>query len=390
VTQRTAESESAAAHPPDTVAIIGLGLVGGSLARDLAARGYRVLAADRDHQALAAATDEGVIAATFHLGAGRREADGSDAGAQPATDSRSVAAGPVADSHGAGSATDSRSAAAGSAAEFLAGASLVVIATPVCVSPGVLRWLAGVTSPATIITDTGSTKRSIMTAAATAGVAHRFVGSHPMAGDHHSGWGAAREGLFADAPVWLCTARAGDVVAATATGPDATGPGAAGPDATGPGAAGTEATCTGAAGPDATGTAAACTAAPGRALAAVQALWLGVGARPCVIDADEHDHLVAWSSHLPQLVSSTLARALQAAGVDPSRLGRGGRDATRLAASDPGMWRDIVLDNADAVVPALDALLDELARLRSHVVGRDAAAVSGVLAAARDWARSGT
>jgi prephenate dehydrogenase len=329
VTQRHSlgdDHDPAAAHPPDTVAVIGLGLVGGSLARDLAARGYRVLAADRDHQALAAATAEGVVAATFRVGEGGH-------------------------------------------AELLAGASLVVIATPVCAAPTVLRWLAGVTSPATTITDTGSTKRSIMTAAAAAGVAHRFVGSHPMAGDHHSGWGAAREGLFADATVWLCTARAGDVVAATATGPEATGPDAAGPDA---------------AGPDATGT-----AAPGRALAAVQALWLAVGARPCVIDADEHDHLVAWSSHLPQLVSSTLARVLQAAGVHPSRLGRGGRDATRLAGSDPGMWRDIVMDNADAVVPALDALLDELARLRRHVVDRDAAAISDMLAAARDWTRPG-
>jgi prephenate dehydrogenase len=378
VTQRHSlgdDHDPAAAHPLDTVAVIGLGLVGGSLARDLAARGYRVLAADRDRQALAAATAEGVIAATFHVGAGRREADGSDAGAQPATDSRGVAAGPVADAHGAGSATDSHGVAAGPAAEFLAGASLVVIATPVCAAPGVLRWLARVTSPATIITDTGSTKRSIMTAAAAAGVAHRFVGSHPMAGDHQSGWGAARQGLFADAPVWLCMARAGDVVAATATGPEAAGPETVGPETAGPETVG----------PDAAGT-----AAPGRALAAVQALWLAVGARPCIIDADEHDYLVAWSSHLPQLLSSTLARALQAAGVDPSRLGRGGRDATRLAGSDPDMWRDIVMDNADAVVPALDAVLHELARLRRHVVDRDAAAISDVLAAARDWARSGT
>jgi prephenate dehydrogenase len=304
-----------------TVAVIGLGLIGGSLARDLAARGWRVLAADRDGHALAEAAAEGVITGTFHVGA---EGPGDASGVQ---------------SHsGAQAHSSARSPASGSerAVEVLAAASLVIVATPVGTTPGVLRWLARVTPNSTIITDTGSTKRSIMAAAAAAGLAQRFVGGHPMAGDHRSGWGAAREDLFMDAPVWLCAARA----------------------------------------------------AP--ALAAVQALWLAVGARPSVIDADDHDRLVAWSSHLPQLVSSALGRTLHDAGLDRSRLGPGGRDVTRLAGSDPAMWADILVDNADVVTPALAALLNELTRLHRHVMDRDVAAITAALAAARDWAGSAT
>jgi prephenate dehydrogenase len=161
------------------VAVVGLGLVGGSLARDLAARGCRVLAADRDPDVLAAAIAEGVVAGAFDV----RDAIGIDT---------------VAGTYAAAAAERARGA--------LSEVSLVIIATPVGAAPAVLEWLAAVAPRDAVLTDVGSTKRGIMAAAAAAGVAHRFVGGHPMAGSHRSGWAASCRGLFEGARTWLCAA----------------------------------------------------------------------------------------------------------------------------------------------------------------------------------------
>lgn len=283
-----------------TIAVVGLGLMGGSLARDLAARGYRVVAADPDAAALADARAHGVISGTFPVGGDRGGGGGGD----------------------------------GSEEQGLAEAGLIVVATPVRSALPILRWLAGAAPPRAVLTDVGSTKRSITEAAGAAGLSARFVGGHPMAGDHRSGWAAAREGLFIGSRVWLCAAddRAAD------------------------------------------------------AEALVAAMWTEVGARPLTVDAVEHDEMVAWSSHLPQLLASALGCALDGAGVDRSRLGPGGRDTTRLAGSDPALWTDILMDNADALEPALDALLEELVRLRRHIGGLDDASLRATLEDARRWA----
>jgi prephenate dehydrogenase len=287
--------------------VVGLGLMGGSLARDLAARGYRVVAADRDAATLADASAHGVISDTFPVGE-ERGGDGGYGGRVGGGD--------------------------GSAKGGLAEAGLIVVATPVRAALPILRWLAGAAPPRAVLTDVGSTKRSITEAAGAAGLSARFVGGHPMAGDHRSGWAAAREGLFIGSRVWLCTAdhRAAD------------------------------------------------------AEALVAAMWAEVGARPLAMDAVEHDEMVAWSSHLPQILASALGCALDGAGVDRSRLGPGGRDTTRLAGSDPALWTDILMDNADALEPALDALIEELVRLRRHIGGLDDASLRATLEDARRWA----
>jgi prephenate dehydrogenase len=221
-------------------------------------------------------------------------------------------------------------------------AGVVVVATPVRAAIPMVRWLAGAARGDAIITDVGSTKRSIVEAAGAAGLGWRFVGGHPMAGDHRSGWAASRQGLFIGAPVWLC---AGEAVA----DPFHEHHG-------------------------------------GGAMALVEALWEEVGARPRRIDAAAHDHMVAWSSHLPQLVATALGCALDGAGVDRARLGPGGRDTTRLAGSDPTVWSDILMENADAIEPALDTLIEELIRLRGHIGGLDDASLGAALEAARRWA----
>jgi prephenate dehydrogenase len=279
--------------PRRTAAIMGLGLVGGSLARDLAGLGWRVAGADRDPATIEAATAAGVVDPAFGAGDGAT-ADMPDV-------------------------------------------EIIVIATPVRAVAGLLRWLGAAAPTGAVITDVSSTKRSVLAAAQAVGLAHRFVGSHPMAGDHRSGWAAARTGMFAGAPVWLCHA-----------------------------------------------------GAPDAARDRVAALWTAVGASPRAIEADAHDRLVAWSSHLPQVAASALAAVLARAGVLEPDLGPGGRDATRLAGGDPELWCHILADNADMVTPALDALVHQLTQVAIQLRARDDQGVRALLDEGRAWAdRSG-
>lgn len=143
---------------PDTrVAVVGLGLIGGSLARALAERGARVLGHDRNADHLDAAVRAGVV----------QESLGGD----------------------------------------LAGierAEVVLLALPVDASIALLSSLAARTAGARLVMDVGSTKRSIVAAAQAAGLGPRFVGAHPLTGSHRSGWGVSRAELFEGARVFLC------------------------------------------------------------------------------------------------------------------------------------------------------------------------------------------
>lgn len=271
---------SAADPPFGSVAILGLGLIGGSLARDLAARGVRVLGWDRDEAVVRAAAEQGIV--------------------EPLSDDAP---------------------------------EIVVFAVPVIAARELLGELRDELHGARLITDVGSTKRSIVKQAEALGLGARFVGSHPLAGDHRAGWNASRTGLFAGARVFLSPA------------PSATD--------------------------DAIGLA--------------DRLWRMVDARPETMDADEHDRRLAWSSHLPQMVSSALGSALARAGVPRAELGPGGRDVTRLAGSSPGMWTEIGIDNADALLPALEAMEERLRDLRLALSAGDSARLRDLLAAAREW-----
>lgn len=266
-------------------AILGLGLIGGSLARDLAADGAVVWGYDLDADTLHQARHEGVISDVI----------GSDFRA-------------------------------------LADAETVILAVPVDVAPVLLERAAPHLGGAALITDVGSTKQRIVTRAAAIGLAPRFVGSHPIAGDARAGWSASRRGLFAGARVDLCAS-----------------------DAT----------------PDAWHRA--------------QTLWQRVGGRPCARDARGHDAELALSSHLPQLLALALAGALQARGVPREQLGPGGTEMTRLAASSPDMWTAILDENAAHVTDAIDTCQASLGALRGAVARHDQAAVREVFAKAHAW-----
>ena len=273
-----------------SAAVVGLGLIGGSLARELAARGVRVLGHDDDPEAVRGALAEGGIHAA--LGAGWKGIEEAE---------------------------------------------VLILAVPVDAAPHVLAIAVSHLRRPRLVTDVGSTKRAIIAAAEELGVGERFVGVHPLAGDHRSGWTASRIGLFHGARVFLCPT--------------------------------------------------AETAPP--ALELARELWLALEARPEIIAAEEHDRLLAWSSHLPQAASTALALALASAGVAPPELGSGGRDATRLAGSSPGMWTGIALENREVLAEALDALGVRLDELRAALARGDEAAVRRFFNAGRDWSRSG-
>jgi len=270
----------------EDAAIIGLGLIGGSLARDLSARGVRVRAYDIDEGHLQEAVESGCVHESMD---------------------RSLAA--------------------------VSESDLIVVAVPVDSATEVLRQIAPHAARAKLITDVGSTKTRIVELAGELGLASRFVGSHPMAGDHRSGWGASRIGLVDGARVYLC--------------PPADAP---------------------------------------RCIVDLAAEWWSwLGARPVVISAELHDRKLAWTSHLPHMVSTALALALADANVERDDLGPGGRDMTRLAGSSADVWTAIARDNAAAIDTALVSAEREIAALRAALNGSSAEDLRERFAAARAW-----
>ncbi|HYH82136.1 MAG TPA: prephenate dehydrogenase [Longimicrobium sp.] len=269
-----------------TVAVAGLGLIGGSLARDLAARGVRVLGHDADGGAVDAGVVEGVLAAA--LGPGLEGVEDADA---------------------------------------------LVLAVPVGAAPALLERALPRLAGVRLVTDAGSTKAGIVAAARRLGVGATFVGAHPLAGDHRSGWGASRRGLFAGATIYLTPS------------PESAG----------------------------------------EAVALARELWASVDGRVVEIGVEEHDRRLAWTSHLPQVVSSALAAALAERGIARADLGPGGRDVTRLAAGSPEMWRDILAENAVPVSEALAAVERCLAAARAALESGDAEAIEAWLASANGW-----
>ena len=113
-----------------------------------------------------------------------------------------------------------------------------------------------------------------------------------------------------------------------------------------------------------------------------------VGARPVPMEADRHDRLVAMVSHLPQVASTSLmglAAAEEAGEPEILLLAAGGfRDLTRLAASSPRLWSDILLANQDAIVRAIDLYVERLTRLRTLIGSGDAEEVERAFGQAKE------
>lgn len=219
-----------------------------------------------------------------------------------------------------------------------ADAGLVVLGAPVLENLRLFDALASYVGVDTVVTDLGSTKGA-MVAHARRHPQVRFIGGHPMAGSTHSGFAHADAGLFVERP-WILT-------------PDTEGPHDA--------------------------------ASIGGALARLTHLVVGIGARPVIMGADEHDHVMAYVSHLPQLVSSTLmavtGKAVTADGLQFA--GPGLTDTTRLAGSAPALWLDILATNATHVGQALDALRAMLPT--TEMLAGEAAPMQPLLQEGRRW-----
>ncbi len=160
--------------------------------------------------------------------------------------------------------------------------------------------------------------------------ARRFVGGHPMAGRERSGAAVARADLFQGRPWILTPSPVSD--------------------------------------------------APSRRRA--EALALVCGAEPVIVDVERHDLAVALVSHAPQVVASVMAAVLAPADDDLVALaGPGVRDVTRIAASDPALWTEILTANAAAVLPVLNSFAEELDLVR-EVLREVSPSVGGAPAAA--------
>ena len=204
-------------------------------------------------------------------------------------------------------------------------ADLVVLATPPQATMELLETLGPALRPDALITDVASIKGPIVARAAVAGLGRRFAGSHPFVGTHLGGWAGARPDRFQGAVVYVSsTGAAGDVAARE-----------------------------------------------------IMDCWRSVfGAQPVLIDAAAHDAQLAWTSHLPQVVATALARAvLETPDRRGASLGTGFRDTTRLAASPAEMWVEILILNAGPVREALARQQGELAELGQLLARGDAAAL---------------
>ncbi|HLI80526.1 MAG TPA: prephenate dehydrogenase/arogenate dehydrogenase family protein, partial [Candidatus Binataceae bacterium] len=115
----------------------------------------------------------------------------------------------------------------------------------------------------------------------------------------------------------------------------------------------------------------------------IEQLWHATGANVERLAPDDHDRILARSSHLPQIVASTLAASLRderIAGKLAADYGAGGlRDTTRLAASSPEMWRDILLTNRDAIVEALKTFGATLTEFQKMIEAGDEEKITALL-----------
>jgi len=248
-----------AAH--ERAVIVGVGLIGGSIALSLKAHGWHVAGLDADQDRLAAALDEGII---------------DESGDDPE-------------------------------------ATLIVIATPAGAVVGAAEaMLAQHPGLDVVVTDVAGIKATICSSLDDP----RFIGGHPMAGSEQTGLSGARGDLFLGAS-WVLT------------------PGPATP--------------------------------PGP-YARLAGIIRSMGAQPLALEPSDHDRLVAHVSHVPHLVAASLMNQASGAAEDDAallQLAAGGfRDMTRIAAGQPGIWPDVCVENAPAILEALDALAAQISAVR--------------------------
>lgn len=222
-------------------------------------------------------------------------------------------------------------------AQAVRDADLVLLATPVGQMPAVMTAIAPHLTAHAVVTDAGSTKGDVVSAARRflGGHFSRFVPGHPVAGTEKSGAEAAFPDLFKGKNVILTPQR--ETVAAAAS--------------------------------------------------IVSRAWEACGARVTRLTADQHDAVLAAVSHLPHVVAYALVNMLarrrnadQLFGLSAGGL----RDTVRIAGSSPEMWADICVANREALLAALEDYENELERVRAAIESADGAELRRLFAGARN------
>lgn len=260
----------------DRIALIGIGLIGSSIARDVKALGLarEVVVSTRSAETLKRA-EELELGTSYAL----------------------------------------------SAADAVEGADLIIVSVPVGASEAVARQIAPHLKPGAIVTDVGSTKASVIAQMAPhMPKSVHFIPGHPLAGTEKSGPDAGFTGLFQGR--WC--------IFTPPPGTDAA------------------------------------------ALAKLKAFWEALGSKIDEMDPEHHDKVLAIVSHLPHIIAyNIVGTADDLEAVTQSEVikysASGFRDFTRLAASDPTMWRDVCLHNKDAILEMLARFSEDLAYLQRAI-----------------------
>jgi prephenate dehydrogenase len=260
------------------VAVIGLGLIGGSIAASLRRQGASVRGWDRSGSAATIAERRGLV-----------------------------------------------DQIAGNIRAAVNGAGAVILATPVGAIIELLPDVDRAAPDDALILDTGSVKAAVVDVMASLPGAHRAVGGHPLAGSERSGPEAADPDLLRGQPFILCPS-------------DKTGE---------------------------------------PALAAARSLISALGMHPVSLPADKHDRILARTSHLPQFLATALALTLRAG--DRELGGSALRDMTRLAASDPTMWRDIASTNRTFILDAIGRYQTALTEIAALISAGDLSGLDTVM-----------
>ncbi len=269
------------------IGVVGLGLIGGSVASGLKKRKLveQIIGYDKDAASLASALEAGVI-----------------------------------------------DCAASSVADSAKCVDIMIIAVPVLSVQSILEQI-----PLNkIITDVGSVKAPIIEASRIAygKVPEKLVPGHPIAGSEKQGITSANPDLFENHMVILTPLKSTDE----------------------------------------------------NATEIIRKLWLSLGSQVIEMSAARHDNILAQTSHLPHLLAYALVEALSSRGdnMEVLKFAAGGfRDFSRIAASDPIIWRDIFKANRSEVIKALDRFLEEISLLRQLVLNGDSDAMEKVFRRAR-------
>ena len=259
----------------ERVAIIGLGLLGGSIGLAVQEQlpGIATTGWDRDPATRARAAERGLVGTVCETGA-----------------------------------------------EAVAQADLVIFCVPVGSIGEVAAQLAGAIPASAVISDVGSSKQSVAMALGEALPGHVIIPAHPVAGTERSGPDAGFASLFKGRWCIITPPEGADAVK----------------------------------------------------VAALSAFWEGLGAKVELMDAQHHDLVLAVTSHLPHLIAYTIVgTASDLEGVTQTEVIKysagGFRDFTRIAASDPTMWRDVFLTNKDAVLEMLQRFSEDLTALQRAI-----------------------